>query len=37
MADETSETPQDAAAEAAPVPRISNIAQYVKDLSFESP
>ena len=38
MADETPETPQgDAAADDVPGPRISNIAQYVKDLSFESP
>ncbi len=37
MADETPETSQDAVADAAPGPRISNIAQYVKDLSFESP
>lgn len=43
MADDTPETPQNDAAQNAeaadPVqgPRISNIAQYVKDLSFENP
>lgn len=38
MADDTPETsPDSAAAEAVQGPRISNIAQYVKDMSFESP
>lgn len=34
---ETPETPQDAPADAVQGPRITNVAQYVKDLSFESP
>ncbi len=37
MADDTPNTSQDAAADAVESPRISNVAQYVKDLSFESP
>ncbi len=37
MADDSPETAQDAAVDAAPGPPISNSAPYVKDLSFESP
>ncbi len=43
MADDTPETPKSAAAQSAEEadavqgPRLSNLAQYVKDLSFESP